>query len=278
MKRKVSQHALKLGIRKGELSRPIDEKAIKKGTRPELIAWQRAINRLLASENRVWQKENERQLRKADKIGYVNYRGLMDYSDYFRELVDDEIITLARKIAAKKRKPIKVLDDGAGNGRFLSELKSELKRQGIECETTAATLFANKELMKKVERKEVNRVKISSVVEHVPDRKYDLITSRYGGIFYQDFKTPNSRRNELLKALLLRSAYSLEKNGVALIMFNNKPIRKTGSALILHLTESPRKPNVEEGHWQGIVRSMEKRGFRIKSDKRRSKVMITRFR
>jgi SAM-dependent methyltransferase len=137
-----------------------------------------------------------------------------------------------------KKKEINVLDDGAGKGYFLSELKEkwnslkEKKLVSADLKTTAVSLT------KTFDVKNIDFKKIGDVLNFIPKRKYDLIISVYGGFHYT--------QAILKKEVLLKYLYSLNKGGVAIFSFNPILLRS----------------NLDKEHRAQVLIALKKRGFK----------------
>lgn len=196
-------------------------------------------------------KSSERKLKVSDKSGrYTLNRNYGDYNFIFKQIITNHIIekssvfkrdiisTLSAFERKYKKKEINVLDDGAGKGYFLADLKEkwnslkERKLVSADLKTTAVSLTRS------VVAKNIDLKKIGNVLNFIPERKYDLILSVYGGFHYT--QTP------LKKEVLLKYLYSLNKGGIAIFSFNT----------FLLKTSMGQEQRVQ------VINGLEKRGFR----------------
>lgn len=133
----------------------------------------------------------------------------------------------------KTKRTLHILDDGAGEGYFLKELKEELNNKKIPCTTTAVCLsdkisdWNNKHITVKI---------IGDAKDLELTNKYDLITSYYGSIHY----SIPAIRDEIIK----KYAFSLNKNGIAILRF----------------TEVKKEPGAKSLGW---LKLLEKVGFSV---------------
>ncbi len=97
--------------------------------------------------------------------------GAGEYVDFAGEVKD----TLERKGKAA------VLDIGAGDGHFLSQLKEKF---GERVETTAVALTKSPEMAKNIGRGGIDKFSGVSAESFLPKRHYDLVVSYFGGIYY----------------------------------------------------------------------------------------------
>lgn len=196
-------------------------------------------------------KFSEKKLKKSDRSGeYVLDRHFSDYNLIFKKIIvsplfenssifkRDIISTLSAFERKYKKKEINVLDDGAGKGFFLSELKEkwnylkEKKLVSAELKTTAVSLT------KTISKKNIDFKHTGNVIDFIPERKYDMILSVYGGFHYT--------QRPLQREVLLKYLYSLNKGGLGIFSFKT------------HLL----KTNMGQEHRRQVIEGLEKRGFR----------------
>ncbi len=150
----------------------------------------------------------------------------------------------------KGKGPIRILDDGAGKGLALASLKKKLSQKGIQTETTALTFESDPGLEARQRKGRIDRIVQGRAEFFAPEKPVDAIISLYGSIWY----APKSS----MKDHFLKFAFSLKKGGVILVgfdpIFNFKPTAR--------LRGNPEKIV------QGIVKALEKRGFKAKVFKR----------
>ncbi len=196
-------------------------------------------------------KVSEKKLKESDKSGrYILNRKYDDYNFIFKKIITSSILenssvfkrdiisTLSAFERKYKKKEINVLDDGAGKGTFLSELKEkwnslkERKLVSADLKTTAVSLTRS------VVAKNIDFKKIGNVLNFMPERKYDLILSVYGGFHYT--------QTSLQREVLLKYLYSLNKGGLAIFSFNTFLL----------------KTSMGKEHRSQVISGLEKRGFR----------------
>ncbi len=173
-----------------------------------------------------------------ENLKYRDDHGFRHYNKVFRFALNNEILDELKKIPRGKKRPLVIVEDGAGEGVFLAKLKSELRKAGIPCETTALELTNNFELLKKFVRKEIDKLPVGPAENFVPEKPVDAIISLHGSIHFT--------LKDLRKDHLLKFAHSLRKGGIMLVGFS-------GQAGILN-----RKQKTE------LERAFQKRGFQAK--------------
>ncbi|NCP71980.1 hypothetical protein GW835_01125 [archaeon] len=191
------------------------------------------------------------KLKKSDRSGrYILDRKYKDYNLIFKQILNNtvslkslvfrrDIISTLKMIEQKyKKKEINVLDDGAGRGYFLSQLKEKWNTLKKEKKVSADLKTTAVSLTKSFSTKNIDFKKIGNVINFIPERKYDLIISVYGGFHYT--QTP------LKKEVLLKYLYSLNNGGVAIFSFNPILLRT----------------NLDKEHRMQVLKALEKRGFK----------------
>ncbi len=151
-------------------------------------------------------------------------KGLQEYNYIFKSLFKEK--NLIEFINANfKHKKLRIMDEGLGEGKFLQEIKKELQSKYI-VETTGITIDPSDTKLsstKNIDHIIVNpieRMKYENGTKSiVPDKKQDLIFSTYGGFQYT--------LDELKKNVLLKTAYSLNKEGCAFITFTKTDLTLT---------------------------------------------------
>jgi len=134
---------------------------------------------------------------------------------------------------AENKKPVKVLDDGAGQGRFLAELKQQLTDKKIPIKTTAVSLS---DKIYEKNRKYIDHFIFKDAKDLELTQKYDLITSYFGSIHY----SLPAIRDQIIK----KYAFALNKNGIAILRF----------------TEYLKEPTAKNLDW---IKMLEKVGFSV---------------
>jgi SAM-dependent methyltransferase len=123
---------------------------------------------------------------------------------------DIDIPKLVRGLITKKRR-IRILDAGAGDGNVLAELKEAFKDK---VETQAISLGTPKPLKEKLALGLVDKIYNISVDAWLPKQEYDFIVSYMGGVAYS--------HNPIIA--ILKLAHSLSVDGIALIHTNEQEI------------------------------------------------------
>ncbi len=173
------------------------------------------VQKKIAENKEEFAKKNYDNLTREKGIGrlpWIKHRGYDRYNVFFKKVIKIDLVDLAKKIPREKNQSLEILDEGAGEGNFLSEIKFKLAEEGIKSNTTAISLRPNKDLTQKRIIESVNSVYLGQAENYFPKKKYDLIFSLYGSIHY----TPNF----LKKDHLLKYAHSLKKSGAMLIGFD----------------------------------------------------------
>ena len=171
-------------------------------------------------------------------------RGYDAYNLVFRAHLQKEIVDLLCDIARLRNgRQIRILDDGAGDGNFLHEIKIKLAKKGISAKTTACTLNVNE----KLKSKNVDIVYDGYSEMLVPEEKQDLIISVMGTLWYT--------LNEINKEIILKHTYSLAKGGYLLLMTTgvSPNLAKSDEEAIRHVDDVYRR----------IKQSFKKRGFEV---------------
>jgi hypothetical protein len=191
-------------------------------------------------------------------------RNYWDYNKAFEEALHsmdlgDDVVSALRKIPRGNRTPLRVLDDGAGQGVFLEELSRKMKRFGIEVHSTAVSMHNTEELNERVQRGVLREVVRQRGEFYIPTKKYHAIFSHIG--------TLNYTINALKKDTLLKYANSLQKGGLLFVgfVYRRKPNDETSSGIANTggLSEHPKQPREIkiEDEVRGIETALRKRGF-----------------
>jgi len=166
--------------------------------------------------------------------GYSSYNRLIELSK--SKILGRDIFFSIIKYAKKyKKRKIKILDDGAGRGYFLGDLKeminiyNNLKSKNLKLETTAITLDKSK-----IKEKNIDHIYKTYSHNYTPSEKYDFIFSVFGGFTYTI--------DDIKKETMLKYIYSLNKGGIA----------------VFSISHVPQKRKLNE-----ILRTIEKRGFQV---------------
>ena len=174
--------------------------------------------------------ENDNRLYSRNR-GYPEYNNMIKYLKLGDGLENKEILQVMVEYSIKnKKKVMKVLDDGAGRGVFLSDLKEmwetfrKMDTKNPKLETTAIVL--NK---KDLKRAKIDKVYVGDVSKYVPKEKFDFIFSVFGGFAHS---TPHLQREILLKHL-----YSLEKGGYGFFGFFSEHKKEYADAFTKKLSK-----------------------------------------
>ncbi|MFA5745860.1 MAG: hypothetical protein WCX73_00810 [Candidatus Pacearchaeota archaeon] len=189
--------------------------------------------------------ENDAENENAFYLLWGDSRGHNSYNLDFRMLsAERNSATINKKIPEnildylieeykKTKKTLHILDDGAGQGYFLKELKEALTKNKVPVNTTAVCLS---DKIPELNNRFINEIIIRDAKDLELNQKYDLITSYYGSIHYSIPKI----RDEIMKKYI----FSLNKNGVAVFRF----------------TENREEPGAKSITW---IKLLEKVGFSV---------------
>jgi hypothetical protein len=154
------------------------------------------------------------------------------------------------------RKKLTIVDDGAGKGHFLAELKPMLKEKGIESETIALSVSRRLTLWMKKKKGLIDEVFLKDAAEFVPKKPVDAIFSFFGSISYIE--------DLVRKEHVLKFAHSLRKGGIMAVGLNVVRVMGESRAGDIHrgLSRDPIDRIMSlETEMKGIERAFEKRGF-----------------
>jgi len=149
---------------------------------------------------------------------WIRTRGYAQYNALFSRALGLNIVDYLATI--KRNRPLRILDDGAGKGHFLDDLKHLLLNRGINCETTAISLYMSNWLKIYTEDARIDKTIIDPAEYYAPEKSLDAIFSFFGSIEYSHDLI---RKNHLLKYL-----YSLDHNGILLVGFLRSKILPGG--------------------------------------------------
>ncbi len=243
------------------VKKPITNKTPKtmRGAEQEVI---RNYKKLSTSQVRQKYLENNKSLqklfsnKKLNILKWTTNRGLRSYNLSFKSFFKES--NLVDFITNNfKNKKIKILDEGMGQGRFLTEIKEALSTKNYEVKTTGITIDPKEAQNLKIDKIHLNPAERylyqGKTKTIVPLEKQHLIFSLYGSFQYS---IP-----EIQKNVLLKTAYSLEKGGCAFIGFIPTKYDITTPIVFLKLLLNKKKLN---HFYEGVRVSFEKRGFEFK--------------
>jgi len=186
--------------------------------------------------------------------GYGSYNGI--FSPGLRQIgLGNNIVEAISNIPRRRNKPITILEDGPGKGRFLIELRKKLIGLKIPLRITAVTPHHLKRLRGLKRRGVLDELVESYNEDHLPKEQADVVVSLLGSINYS---VP-----QLRKSLLLKQATTLRKGGLMMVGF---AFSDSSDSIRHGLSESPsenrRMPLAKE--MEGIEKALAKRGFTAK--------------
>ncbi|MBU2099905.1 hypothetical protein KKG83_05875 [Candidatus Micrarchaeota archaeon] len=170
------------------------------------------------------------------------------YDKCFKIGFGRSLLDVLKKLPKSKRQPLRIMEDGAGNGNCLASIKERLAKLGISTETTALSLTALPELAEKKQTGTIDNVLVGLAEGFVPKKPVDVIISLNGSIHTT---MPHIKKDHLLKF-----AHSLKKGGIMLIRFAEP------KGLSREPNENRRISVLNEA--RGIERAFDKRGFEAK--------------
>jgi hypothetical protein len=244
-----------LGLRQSEQVTAKERRQIQQGVRPELLAGQRRIDRMMQERKSAFEKRFRLLEQKEYRQFWTANRTFEDYDKLFKRTLRMPLLEFLERAGKKFGNRLSIMEEGAGEGNFLAEAKRKLAEKGINAETTAVSIFGTPELVKKRKKGMVDRLVLAQMERFVPKEKYHLIIGICGAVEYAQWEgyAEGIDRKKLLKELLLKYANSLEKNGTALIGMQWNEIllgRKTQNWRFL----------------KGIESSFEKKGFKFQAN------------
>lgn len=210
--------------------------------------WEENQRGSLSEEARL--RENKNAIWKNDRTYHRHYNPFFSQvlSGFFNA-GNEMSIAEAFAIVAKengsgtKKHPFTIIDDGAGKGLALAELKEEMKKYGVETKTIALTLAPNEHLESARKSGKINQVISGPAEFFLPKKSVDAIISLAGSIQHT---IP-----VLTKDHFLKFAYSLKRGGVLMMSFH----------INFHYPPNhPARKNTKQ-YLQGLVNSLNKRGF-----------------
>lgn len=199
-------------IRKAHLERLKKEgynlreiRAIESGTSQNAVAQVKKFREALQKDPELRKKFRNKldKYRASEEKRWTKIRTYSDYAALFSDILGSSLLRFL-EAQAKGKKELSILDDGAGKGYFLKEVKEMLATRKIKCNTTAVVLTKDPDFARGIDHVYVGPSEL-----FLSNKKYDVIFSYYGSIHYAD------RTN--IKNLLLKYANLLNRGGVALI-------------------------------------------------------------
>jgi hypothetical protein len=206
-----------MSIRKAHLERLKREgynareiRAITSGTSQNVVAQIKLIRDRIIKDPKLLKKFKElsKKHHEVSEGQWRKDRCFLDYNNLFGCILNESLYDFLVRLGRRKKK-LSVLDEGAGFGLFLLDLKEMLAKEGIATDTTAVVLKKHTLLDTYQKDGKVDHVYVGRSEFFLPDRKYDVIFSYYGGIHYA--------LSEIKKQILIKYASALNRGGVALI-------------------------------------------------------------
>lgn len=154
----------------------------------------------------IWLKKLDKiRIENLDPLGKLGYRFNRAYDDYnqlFLKYLGIGILEALER--PHMNRPLRMLDDGAGEGLLLKVMKEKLAIKGIEIETTGIGLARCPKL-----EANADFAYAKDALFYIPQNKQDLIVSLHGALF---FMAP-----QLAEISAMKYAYSLDRGGIAVL-------------------------------------------------------------
>ncbi len=187
-----------------------------------------------------------------------------EYANFYKECTGRKLISDLKSIYQKKRAPLKIVDDGAGNGFLLSTLKEILLKYGIPCITVAMTLKSNYFLDFYKKHGFIDRIETGAAEFKKPEIGADVIFSITGSVNYT---LPEIRKNHVLKL-----AHSLGEHGFLFITFG---FETDEYSIKGGLSSKPKRAGIDTlTYFEGIRNALKKQGFESKFHAERDQRLI----
>ena len=203
----------------------------------------RRVKKAMKAQPEVWARRFRKIEERASARAWREGRAFWDYRVLLESVLPNRSI-IGTLVGMRKRRPLRILEDGAGKGIAAAELKSELAKKGIKSEVIGLSLTKEAELLERESRGEIDRVVVGKAELFVPKKPFDLILSVTGSTTHT---LPSARKDHLLKF-----AHSLSRGGVMLVCFQ------------LDLRKFKDHGDFLQEDMQGVVRAFDKRGFDAK--------------
>lgn len=186
------------------------------------------------------------------KRDYAFYNTVFEHGLRQMNLGENLIDALAR--LKPSREQLRILEDGAGKGVALSQIKQELEKKGVQTHTTALTLVADWQLKKRYQTLAVDELVEGMAEDYSPKHSLSAIVSVFGSATYT---LPEARRDHILKFV-----HSLSPRGLFLMCFYLDPAPKKGVITSLSPNQKNRRPADTPKQMGAIRQSLQKQGFR----------------
>jgi len=179
-------------------------KAIESGTSQNAVAQVKKIREALQKDPVLRKRFRDKiiRFRREHERTWIKNRGYDNYNRLFRHVLGMPLIDFLTKKAGSK-KQLSVLDDGAGLGVFLRDIKTKLREQKIDVKTDAVVLQRSPHLV------EMDNIYEGPSEFFLTNKKYDAIFSYYGSMHYTE--------RWAIKNQLIKFTNLLNRGGVALI-------------------------------------------------------------
>ena len=185
----------------------------------------------------------------------VIFRGGL--SDFFGKKTTIRNVFLMLSNGGKKE--ITILEDGAGDGKFLSTAKQNLTREGIKCRTIALSLHKNQKLKEAEKRGLIDKAVKGMAEFYLPKKPVSMVVALFGSTAYT--------LQSLRKDHVLKFALSLEKGGIMMVgfrFFSGKISRLDVISKGLSAYPIDERRLDIETEMAGVERAFQKKGFRAK--------------
>lgn len=196
----------------------------------------------------------------------LSSKGDFDYSYYdylmrplwnfFGKQPIDMVSALCR-IRGNSNRALEIMDDGAGTGKAMEELRKKLSEKGIPARITALSLEPNEWLAKRHDKGIIDELVIGPAERFTPRRKFDAIFSVFGSMEYV--------ADALKREHVLKLAHSLRKGGLMMAVFDlsvSNPPRSSGITRRQLDSVNHRKPFKNRKFLEIVKSQFRKYGFR----------------
>lgn len=234
------------------------------------------MRKLIQIHKAAWEAQRHDLMRRENESIWVTWRHLDQYLAGFEPFISKiNLLEFLKNKSTTQKRPVRILDDGAGEGNALRDLKHAANSINIPTHTTALSFKTKTDLETAKRYGWLDEIVEGHSEFFIPKKGYDLIFSIKGSTTYT---LPQLRKEHWLKL-----AHCLNKGGLMLAKFEislgdthptlislSKRTRPEYSTTAL-IAKDPKTVktvqgaiNIIERDLNGIKRAFEKRGFEAK--------------